>query len=318
MRQGRCLSGVLARRQNKSYPALAALFGLMAWAHTVSAQSSVSITPGEPKEFPVWSGAAPGSEHWTQQETVSDFGPLKVTRNVTSPTITAYLPSVTSATGTAVIVCPGGGFHFLSMEHEGHAVAHYLNSIGVAAFVLKYRLLRTSDDFANELMEFLRDRDKSAETMQQMQDLAGDDGRQAIRVVRAHAAKWGLAPERIGIMGFSAGGLVTLSVILKHDLETRPNFAGSIYAGAFTEVTAPPDPMPLFLLHAGDDRLVAVENSLRLHKTWHNAHTPVEMHVFMRGGHGFGMNKQTLPIDQWPALFRDWLGAQDLLKAARR
>jgi acetyl esterase/lipase len=131
-------------------------------------------------------------------------GGLKVIRNVSQPTLTAFLPDPTLANGTAVIICPGGAFHFLAYEHEGTQVAAWLNAHGIAAFMLKYRLIRTGEDFMAEVQERLADRAKMAGPMSALAPLILADGQQAVRLVRQRAAEWGIRPDRIGMMGFSA------------------------------------------------------------------------------------------------------------------
>src|SRR5689334_8362001 len=170
----------------------------------------MSITP-EPQVITIWPDGAPGSEDWTQQELESDAPPpfdIKVVRNVTRPTLTAFLPDPATATGTAVIVCPGGAFHFLAIEHEGIDVAGWLTAHGVAAFVLRYRLLQTpvgDADFMQQMQQNLADRNRFKERMRHLGPLVIADGRQAVKIVRQRASEWGVAPDRIGIMGFSAG-----------------------------------------------------------------------------------------------------------------
>ncbi len=183
-------------------------------------------TPGaEGKPIPIWPGVAPGSEGWMQKE-VESWGLGETTvRNVTTPTLTAFLPDPSAATGAAVVVCPGGGFRFLSWENEGTKVAEWLRKRGVAAFVLKYRLKETpaaDDAYRKEMASFLlslpqfKDRDLTSDAAKALEKdmreggAAGcADGRQAIKVVRRRAKEWGIKPDRIGIMGFSAGGIVT-------------------------------------------------------------------------------------------------------------
>ena len=135
---------------------------------------------------------------------------FRVIRNVAQPTLTAYFPKPTETNGTAVIVCPGGGFHFLSIDYEGTDVAAWLIARGMTAFVLKYRLLRTGDDFATEVWRNLGDPQRMAELMKPLRQLLLADGQQAVRLVRQGAAEWGIHSDRIGIMGFSAGGAVTM------------------------------------------------------------------------------------------------------------
>jgi acetyl esterase/lipase len=266
----------------------------------------------EPKVIPLWPGAAPGSEAWNYEETET-IGPNDTMRrigNVTRPTLRAFLPDASIATGTAIVVCPGGAFRILAIDHEGLDVARWLNSIGVAAFVLKYRLIRTGDAGA-------KDPAKMAERRKVAIPMAVADGQQAIRLVRSRAAEWGLAQDRIGIMGFSAGGYVAAAVALQHDSGSRPDFAAPIYPATPEHVAPPADAPPLFLVHADDDRtLPPLNHTIRLYAAWKKAQIPAELHIYSRGGHGFGMRKTGLPSETWTDRFRDWLGVQGLLKPA--
>ncbi len=309
-----------ARRRRYSllnlHGVLAVLFGL---SMIVSAQKQV---------IPVWPGVAPGSENWTQKE-VEYLNPQKQTmiRNVVRPTMTAFMPDRSKANGTAVIVCPGGGFRFLSWQSEGTEVAQWLRDRGVAAFVLKYRLLdtgATEAEFQKALAELfsmisrISSGDSSTPAindiaMQNIITMAATDGKQAIKVVREHASEWGIALDRVGIMGFSAGGLLTDEVALHHDAESRPDFVAPIYGAPFAQVSVPPDAPPMFILCANDDPL-ASSGSARLFSEWKAAGKAVELHVYSKGGHGFGMNKQGLPADHWIDRFSDWLEVQGLLK----
>ena len=269
------------------------------------------FTNAEPQVIPLWPGGAPGSESWTQKETLSAMqNGLKVIRNVSQPTLTAYFPDPQIATGTAVVVCPGGAFHFLAYEHEGSQVATWLNSRGIAAFLLKYRLIPTSDDFEAEVERRLGNRDEMAEQMRTVGPLVLADGQQAVRLVRQRVAEWGIAANRIGIMGFSAGGAVTMEVTLDHDASSRPDFAAPIYAAHFGEIPVPADAPPIFLVHASDDPLIPVSISAAIYGAWQTAGRSAELHIYDRGGHGFGMNKQGLPVDGWIERFGEWSGAQ--------
>ncbi len=280
--------------------------------------SAVQPSANQPKVIPLWPGVAPGSEGWTQQEQEVFAPQLKsrIVHNVARPTLTAFFPEASIRNGTAVIVCPGGAFHFLAIEFEGTEVATWLNSLGITAFVLKYRLVRTGDDAMQETTDHLRDPAKMADLMKTLRPLVLADGQQAVRMVREHAAEWGLAPDRIGIMGFSAGGAVTAAVALQHDSASRPDFAAPVYGLAPEQVTVPEDAPPLFVVCAADDPLVPPDHSVRLYSAWHAAGHPVELHVYAKGGHGFGMKKQVLPVDQWTDRFSDWLKAQGFLKPA--
>ncbi len=265
--------------------------------------------------IPLWPDGAPGSEDWPQHETESFMPPanFRVIRNVAQPTLTAYFPKPTDANGTAVIICPGGAFHFLAIAHEGTDVAAWLIARGVTAFVLKYRLLRTGDDFATEVWRNLGDPQRMGALMAPLIPLLLADGQQAVRLVRQRAAEWDLAPDRVGIMGFSAGATVTVNVALQHDADSRPDFAAAIYAAHHGGVPVPADAPPMFILCAADDPLVPAAGSIQLYTDWQAAGRPAELHVYAKGGHGFGMNKLGLPVDTWIERFGDWLEAQGLL-----
>lgn len=261
----------------------------------------------EPTVIPIWPGPPPGTESWTQTESeeVSPKDSIRRVSNVTRPTLTVYLPDAASATGTAMVICPGGGFRILAIDHEGHEVARWLNTLGVAAFVLKYRVMPTGD--ADEKAQ-------ATERRKLAQGLSIADARQAVKVVRAHAATWGLAPNRIGLMGFSAGGYAAAGVALQHDAESRPDFVAPIYPAAPDTIVVPADAPPLFMAVASDDKLLA--SGIRIYNAWREANIPAELHVYSKGGHGFGMKKMNLPVETWTDRMRDWLAVQGLLKRA--
>lgn len=171
-------------------------------------------TVDQPEVIPLWQGGAPGSEDWTQQEKESFSPPpnsFRNVRNVTQPTLTAFLPHPSQATGTAVVVCPGGAFHALAFDHEGIDVARWLRGRGVAAFVLKYRLVATEvddEDFERQIRATMSDRNRMREITRQISPLAIADGQQAMQVVRERAAEWSIDPHRIGMMGFSASSRI--------------------------------------------------------------------------------------------------------------
>ncbi len=274
-----------------------------------------------PQIISLWPESAPGSEDWTypEQEWFSEPPEhLRFIRNVTRPTLTAFFPDPSKANGTAVIVCPGGGHLFLNIDEEGLDMARWLSGRGVAAFVLKYRLIRTAEceeDGIAEIKKAFSDGIKIKEQVGQYGPLAIADGQRAVKVVRSHAAEWGIDPDRIGIMGFSAGGHVAAGVALQHDAESRPNFAAPIYGALWDEIIVPPDAPPLFIALANNDP-IAVEPCLRLYSAWTNAGIPVELHVYSTGGHGFSTRTQGLPVDHWIERLGDWLQVQGLLDPA--
>lgn len=270
----------------------------------------------QPAVITLWPVGAPGSEAWLQREQETYLPSpydVKVVRNIAQPTLTVYLPAPAVANGTAVIICPGGAFHFLSIESEGTEVAHWLCTRGVAAFVLKYRVLQTEaydEDFVKQMREIFLNREKLGERMKQAEPLAIADGKQAIKVVRKRAAEWGIVADQIGMLGFSAGGAVTVGAALQYDEESRPNFVAPIYTAPFgTAIAVPADAPSLFMVLASDDPLVA-EASLPLYSAWRGAGHLAELHIYAQGGHGFGMKKQGLPSDHWIDRFADWLQSQ--------
>jgi acetyl esterase/lipase len=264
----------------------------------------------------LYNGPAAGSETWThqEQENFNQSWQTQVVFNVTDPTLTVFVPEPTQANGAAIVICPGGGFHALSINSEGFDVARWLAAKGVTCFVLKYRLVecKTADP-ATEL------RDKGAKLEQDAAlviPLAMADGLAAIGYVRQHVAEYGIDPKRIGIIGFSAGGTVAASVAFNYTSATRPDFVAPIYFQYdwTIKTTVPTDAPPLFTLAATDDPLGLAPHSVRLYNDWTAAGKPAELHLYASGGHGFGMRTQNLPSDRWIALFADWLGGQGLLK----
>jgi acetyl esterase/lipase len=295
-------------------------------ALTISLVSLAASTYAQQPVIPLYTGVAPGSENAKQKE-VSFVNPDKQTRirNVTQPTLTAYLPERGKANGTAIIVAPGGGFMHLAIEKEGSDIARWLQARGVAAFVLKYRLMDTGTEEEYRQRSAATGRATQPNSTapatppapnparQQAVEFAAADGAQAVKLVRQRAAEWGIAPDRIGLMGFSAGGMLTMGVVMKNDAASRPNFAAPIYGGATNGQTVAADAPPLFIAVASDDPIAAV-SSAKLYLEWKAAGRSAELHIYSQGGHGFGMTKRGLPVDGWVERFGEWLHIQGLLK----
>jgi acetyl esterase/lipase len=240
-----------------------------------------------------------------------------------------FKPAAGTANGTSLIVAPGGAFRFLTMDKEGYDMAHWLTQLGVTAFVLRYRVAHMPENdadmlaFMQNLMNVLPLQSRTEENppvgdeaTEEVRTWAEEDGRQAIRFVRQHATEWGLDPNRIGIAGFSAGGGIVMGAVMQHDAQSKPDFAAGIYPGYRTATPVPADAPPLFIAIADDDILVAPISAARLYEAWHKAGKPVELHIFARGYHGFGMKKQNLSTDSWIDLFKNWLAAQGYLSPA--
>lgn len=229
---------------------------------------------------------------------------IPAVRNVTLPTLTVFLPDPSTATGAALIVAPGGAYHFHAYVHEGTEVAKWLTARGIAVFMLKYRLLHTEADYEKHMRETLQDRERMAAYF----SLQTADGCQAVRIVRERAAEWDIDPRKIGICGFSAGGNLTLNVALHYDETSRPDFAAPIYPAPPPKAPIPADAPPLFLLCAADDEM-ATPVCVDYFQRWLAAGHQAELHIYAKGGHGFGMNPLGLPSDGWIERMVEWMSS---------
>ena len=281
---------------------------------------TTSYINAQQKVIPLYNGAAPGSENWTwtEQENNNNAWNTKVVFNVSHPTLTVFLPDSSVAnTGAAVVICPGGGFYALSIDSEGYEVAKWLAGKGVTCFVLKYRLVHVaSDDPVKEWTEALS-KEEGQKKMGAAIPLAIADGKTAIAYVRAHAAEYRVLPDHIGIIGFSAGGTVASSAAYDYTFANRPDFVAPIYAymPPSLQKNILPDAPPMFLVAATDDRLGLSSHSVDLYTKWTTAKHSAELHLYAKGGHGFGMRKQNLPSDTWIDRFGDWLQQQGFTKS---
>jgi acetyl esterase/lipase len=310
----------MSRKHRKSFIALwlivAALFTSASAQETQKSKPEQTPTPATPKTVNLWPGAAPGSEQWKRPETTLGSAGNRRIMNVSVPTLTVYLPDPSTATGTAVIIAPGGGFVWLSIDSEGHDVAKWLVARGIAAFVLKYRLFQVEGQDPAQVAQAANAALGALTRNRSLVDEYGKygiaDGIQAVKVVRAHAAEWGVSPEQVVFTGFSAGAVLTSAVVLQS--EARPNYAAPIYGGPFNE--APPIPQglpPIFLAVAQDDA-GAGPLVTRFYDALKAAGYKPELHVFSSGGHGFGMRKQGKSSDHWIDEFYYWLEAQGLTR----
>ncbi|HEV2539659.1 MAG TPA: alpha/beta hydrolase [Frateuria sp.] len=256
--------------------------------------------------LPVWPGAVPGPPHATYPErTVADTPLGTVVFDVTTPTLTAYLPDPAHATGTGVIVAPGGACLALAMDLEGTGVARWLQRQGIAAFVLKYRIQR------KQQQGIPADLDLGKACREGMAD-----GIQAVRRVRQNAAVWGLSAHRIGILGFSAGAMIASGALLQADAAARPDFAALIYGAPFGTLPSIPGSLPpVFMAWAQDDDQARAAAS-RFYEALLAAGQRPEAHIYASGGHGFGLRRQGTSSDHWTDAFQGWMQAQGLLRRA--
>ena len=278
----------------------------------------------------LYTGNIPDSKPSKVEESVvSENGGVRIS-NVIQPTLTVFTPSREKANGTSVIICPGGGYARLAIDHEGYDVAKRLSELGITAFVLKYRLPNDRSQPDKSIAPLL-------------------DAQQALRMVRQLAPKYNLNPERIGLMGFSAGGhlastagthfakpvgvnpgpasvrpaflvllypVISFSDSLMHR-GSRENLLGMTPAADqvrlySNELQVTAQTPPTFLVHAEDDKVVPVQNSLVFYQALRQHNVPAEMHLYPLGGHGFGMNNKTTK-DQWVERLQNWMDANGWL-----
>jgi acetyl esterase/lipase len=273
--------------------------------------------------LPLWPDTPPGdTRHFGEEHDTTKPGDNLIAgkrlirlANVSAPTLQVYQPPAGSATGAAVIVCPGGAYHILAMDLEGTEVCEWLNSIGVTGILLKYRVPRREG------------REKHEAPLQ--------DAQRALRLARHRAADWGIDPNRIGVLGFSAGGHLAAALSTRPertypkiddaDVEmSRPNFSVLVYPGYLTiqenndkvaeELHVSAETPPTFMVMTQDDP-VRVANVLHYALALDAAKVPIELHIYPTGGHGYGLRRTENPVTAWPDRVADWLKAGGWLKA---
>jgi len=287
-------------------------FAQACWTGLVIASALAIGSPAvaSPVEMPLWKDGAPGTEgHRDEAEKLVEGHEKEgwVT-NIHNPSLTIYLPEPRAATGAAIVVAPGGGHQFLAIEHEGHQVGKWLAEHGIAGFVLKYRCYR------------------QAGSPYHREDAIAD-GERAMRLVRSHADEWHIKPDRIGFLGFSAGGDLTLAVTQNGDagdsaaadpidrLSSRPDFQVPVYPGGLNKMASeiPHDTPPTLLICAQDDRDNIAGELPNVYLALRKAKVPVEMHIYGNGGHGFGMHTGDHAVNHWPDRLVDWMQDRGLL-----
>jgi acetyl esterase/lipase len=285
------------------------------------------VLTAQDKTLKVWPDGAPNDNGMKQPE--EKYDGVRV-RNVSEAEMYVYLPEKEKNTGAAVVICPGGGYMIEAMDHEGYEMAGWLASKGIAGIVLKYRL-----PYGHH-------------------EIPSGDARQAMRIVRSNAKEWGIDPAKVGIAGSSAGGHLASTVGTRFDsgnkessnlveqMSCRPDFMLLLYpvisfneaighmgsrknligegndwklAKQYSnELNVTRETPPAFLVLADDDKAVIPQNSVEFYLALKKNDVPAEMHIFQEGGHGFGMTKKNLPVDQWPDLFYNWLKAMKIIE----
>ena len=295
--------------------------GAFAWivlglsAAVTTATPAIAAANQSPKEEVVrlYPGQAPGTEDWTGDEVHRTDpkgvgGEVHIVTNVTVPSFTVVRPMPGKANGTGMLVLPGGGFGVLAWDIEGTEVARWLADRGITAFILKYRVgapkLAPDAKPISDIASILR-------LMEPRRKFAVADASQAIRLIRKDAARYRVRPDRIGMIGFSAGAITTMGVILEGDAAVRPNLAAAIYGLMMVEnPKVPADAPPVFVAAAQDD-WIGVRGT-EIFDLWTKAKRPAEIHIYQKGGHGFGIRPK-LPASHWAKDFEIWLGSQGFL-----
>jgi acetyl esterase/lipase len=299
----------------------------LVFSQLVGVLMTIPAFAAEPMVVDLWPGKTPGDVGIKGQETSRIHqsplvGPTKLITNVTRPTLTIYRPARDKETGTAMIICPGGGYWDLYWELEGEEVAAWLNSIGMTGIILKYRCPRRPGDVRGE-----------PPLGPQL------DVQRAVSLVRSRAAEWGIDPKRIGMVGFSAGGHLAIAtatgfgkrlyepIDAVDQVSCRPDFAVACYSGYLkpkdkdgirADLHIPPDTPPIFLAHASDDRESyggsIAENSAFMYIALKRAGIPTELHIYATGDHDFGVRQNEKLPSSWTQLCVKWLRSQGLLK----
>ena len=324
--------------EKKVYSKLIALFYFALICNIVDAQETVIKLWNGPAP-----GSEKWTQKETAIEYLSPFWNEKniAVFNVVEPTLTVFPPAPGKATGIAVIVCPGGGFTALSWDTEGPNVAQKLAELGITAFVLKYRvaysggtpeevnmicqstyggqgrtpevqkLMKKNTEISQSISADFEKRDTTTLKMNKevlrsignMIKMAANDGRRAIEYVRENAGKWNINPNKIGIMGFSAGGMLSLEVAFNHTEKSKPDFIGIIY-GSMGFTGMPDDPMPMFMASSQNE---ATGGAAALYASWCDAKLPAEIHSFVGSRHGFGYRNNGDSVNIWIELYYNFL-----------
>ncbi|MFC4312032.1 alpha/beta hydrolase [Steroidobacter flavus] len=299
-----------------------AVLALAISAHTTESSAAEEIVK-------LWPGKAPGTEQWSKPETTEQMQSpaggraIQIIKNVTEPTLTVVRPAAGRASGAGMIVLPGGAFGALAWDLEGTEVARWLAERGVTAFVLKYRIHDGDETMTAKITEIFAKTppaerfDAAMKVFEPRKRIAAEDAMQAVRVIRSNGKKYGVSPDRLGMMGFSAGAITTMSAVLEGDAASRPNFAAPIYGAMSSSHSPSKDSPPLFIAVAADDDTVAASKSTAIFQAWQTAKLPVELHIYENGGHGFGLGKPKTASAKWTDAFEAWLTAHALISGER-
>jgi acetyl esterase/lipase len=303
--------------------------------HIVSLITTLLLIEGaaaaQSQEIRLWPAKAPGSESWSVPESVtkSPSGDRTVS-NVSDPTLTVFLPDPANANGAGIVIAPGGALRLLGFDNEGVKVAEWLNSKGIAAFVLKYRTLQASPAGAPgrgagpggarggagprqelEIRNANANPEPEDAALAEVFRMGVADAQQALKLVRRNSGAWRVDAARVGIMGFSAGGGVAIGTALAERSDASPDFLISLYGPSLMDVHVPANAPPLFVA-VGSTHFNVTNGCLALFAAWKAAGKPAELHIYDQVSAGFGMSKRGLPVDTWTDRLHEWLVARKI------
>ncbi len=268
----------------------------------------IVILPHENKTELEWQGS--------EKSTYSQQWQTELISNVSTPTLQIFRPAPSLNIGTSVVIAPGGGLRVLSINSEGVDVAKWLNTKGITAFVLKYRLLpENNGGLANETEDNQNASSAMTKKVTKVLELATSDGLNAMSYVRSNAKELGIDPNKIGFMGFSAGGAVTMGVTFNYTITNRPDFIVPVYPWmtVLGTYSVPKDAPPMLIICASDDQYDLAHESVDLYSSWTKSGKSAALHMYSKGGHGFGMKTQDLPSDNWIERFYEWALAEKIV-----
>lgn len=311
----------------KTIRSTGALLAATLWLGALCAQPTLAQTP---ETIRLWEGRAPGTESWLYPERITrtPTGDIQGISNVSEPTVTVFLPDAATANGTAVMILPGGGLRGLGWSSSVEQ-ARWFNSLGVAAVILKYRTLQMAPPDPNaappvrgqgpglpsalEIRNANANPDPANPALTEVLTMAVSDAEAAMRLMRANATEWRINPDRIGMMGVSAGGGVAVGAMLL-GRESSPAFLISLFGPALQDVTVPDYAPPLFMA-VGDGHQPVTNGLMALHSVWNAAGKPSELHIYSGVRMGLGAWGGSAPVEKWPERLREWMVSQNMLPA---
>ncbi len=250
-----------------------------------------------------------------EKEYYSDKWKGLAVNNVSKPSLSVYRPTAKNTNGTSVILAPGGGMYALAIANGGYNLIDWFNSKGITVFILKYRLVPTGEDGIQDLIDIIKkSNEERIRITKKVLDYSVEDGLAAVAYVRTHADKYGIQPNKIGFMGFSAGGVITFGVVNKAEAHNQPNFFVPVYPGTDLIWPVPTkDTPPTLIVAAADDQLIDATVFTAIFNTFDRSGVKTALHMYAEGGHGFASRKIGKEVDNWLERFYEWAVAEGMI-----